>query len=270
MRVGRRHREIARQIQVNTNIVHAQIVIPQRESFLKSLIHLHGNSLGLVLAGEAQEILHDAVGTLRLLVQFFRIFDALRRQLPAGGQQLAISKNGGKRIVQLMGDTRDELTHRGKSFAVKQLFLCPAEVFVSLASFFVEDRTIDRTGNLTADGNEQVHVGWGKLARSARSHDETADHAVLGPENHNVSGGNSFFDLRIAKNRRQREALSGDKGCMRVLDMLQQLRLHGNRGKMARVFGAMAGGRHAPQICAARVKEVKRGGVEAEKLGHLA
>ena len=78
MRVGRGHREVGSQIQVDTNIVHAQVVISKSQGFLEGLIHLHGNALRLVLARKAQEVLHDAVGALRLLVKFLGVFNSLR------------------------------------------------------------------------------------------------------------------------------------------------------------------------------------------------
>ena len=152
---------------------------------------------------------------------------------------------------------------------MQQLFLCPAQVFVSLACFFIKYGAIERAGNLATDGNEQVHVCRRKLPRRASSHDQTADDAVLGPENHNICSGNSFFDLGVAKNGGKRQALGRNKSGVCILDVLQQLRLHGDRWKMAGVFRAVPRSRNTPQLCAALVEKVERSSVQAEKLGHL-
>jgi len=69
VRIGGCHGEILRQVQVDTDVVHAQVIITQRQGLLQGLIDLHGDALRLVLAGKAEEILHNAVGALRLLIK---------------------------------------------------------------------------------------------------------------------------------------------------------------------------------------------------------
>src|SRR6266436_2693270 len=91
-----------------------------------------------MLAGKAKEILHDAVGTLGLLVKFVGILDALLSHLSAGGQQLAVTEDGGKRVVQFVRDTGDQLPDRCQLLAVEQLLLSAAQVFVGLASLHRE------------------------------------------------------------------------------------------------------------------------------------
>src|SRR5260370_22674669 len=79
---------------MNADVAHAQVIVAQGQSVLENLIELHGDALGLVLPREAQQVLHNAVSALSLLIKLVGIFDALRRQLTTGDEQLAISQNG--------------------------------------------------------------------------------------------------------------------------------------------------------------------------------
>ena len=97
--IGGGEGQIVGQVQVNADVAHTQVVIPERQGLFESLVDVHGNTFRLVLAGEAQEILVDAVRALGLLVEFIGILDPLRSHLPAGGQQLAVAKDGGQRVV---------------------------------------------------------------------------------------------------------------------------------------------------------------------------
>src|SRR5260370_5810665 len=185
-----------------------------------------------MLAGEAKEILHDAVRTLGLLVKFVGILDALLSHLSAGGQQLAVTEDGGKRVVQFVRDARDQLPDRCQLLTVEQLLLGAAQVFVSLASLLIEDGTLDGAGNLAADGDEQVHVGRRELTRRAAADDQTSNNAVFGPQNDDVFRNKLLPCLDVAENLRQRQALDGKKLRVRSLDVLHQLRLHGDGWKL--------------------------------------
>src|SRR5690349_13558385 len=156
-----------------------------------------------------------------------------------------------------MGHAGDELSYGSKSLAVKQLFLRPPKVLVSKARLFVKPRALDGTGDLAAHSYEQVHVRWRKLTRRTASHNETANHAILRPQDNDIRGSNSFFHLRIAENRRQRQALRGKERRMDFLDVLEQLRFHGNRRKMPGILRAMTRGRNAPQLGASFIKEIE-------------
>src|SRR5207253_9340005 len=93
-----------------------------------------------MLAGEAKEILHDAVCALCLLVKFVGVLHALLSHLSAGGQQLAVTEDGGKRVVQFVRDPGDQLPDRRQLLAVEQLLLGAAQIFVGLASLLIENR----------------------------------------------------------------------------------------------------------------------------------
>src|ERR1700687_3257174 len=201
--IGRSNGEILCQVQVDADIVHPQVIITQRQRLLESLVELHGSTLGLVLAGEAQEILNNTVGALCLLVKFVGILDALLSHLPAGSQQLAVTEDGGKRVVQFVRDTGDQLADRRQLLAVEQLLLGTAQVFVGLASLLIENRALDGARKLAANGDKQVHIGRGKLSGRAAADDQTSDDAVFGPQHDDVSVNNRLFELDVAENRRQ-------------------------------------------------------------------
>src|SRR2546425_9346910 len=213
---------------MDTDVVHAQVIVTHRQSLLQGLIDLHGDALRFVLAGKAEEILHDAVGALRLLVKFIGVLDSLLSHLSAGGQQLAVTEDGGQRVVQFVRDSGDQLPDRCQLLTVEQLFLRAAEVFGGLASLFIEIRALDGAGNLAAHGNEQVRVGRRNLPRRAAADDEAADDPVFGPQNDDVSRKKLFSCLDVAENLRQYQALNGKERRVRTLNVLHQLRLHGD------------------------------------------
>src|SRR6266849_1431874 len=237
--VGRGNGEILRQVQVDSDVVHTQVIITQRQRLFEGLVNLHLNTLRLVLAGEAQEILDDAVGALGLLVKLVGILDSLLSHLSTGGQQLAVAEDGGKRVVQFMRDAGDQLPDRRQLLAVEQLLLGAAQVFVGLASLLIENRALDGAGNLAANSDEQVHIGRRKLPRGAAADDQAADDAVFGPQNDDVRREKLLFDLGVTENRRKRQTLSGKKRRVRRFEVLHQLRLHRDRRKVPREFRTM-------------------------------
>ena len=86
MRINGCNGKVRAQIQIHTDIVHAQIVVAQCQRLLQRLINLHRNTLGLVLSGKTQQILDDSMGALGLFVEFVGVFDSLRPHLTARGQ----------------------------------------------------------------------------------------------------------------------------------------------------------------------------------------
>jgi len=68
---------------VQPNVAHAEIVVAEGQRILEHLVQANGDALRLVLARKAQEILHDSVSALRLLVELFAVFQTLRTDLAA-------------------------------------------------------------------------------------------------------------------------------------------------------------------------------------------
>src|SRR5437660_3168670 len=233
-------RQVFCKFQVYANVVHPQVVVAQREGLFEGLVDLDGNTFGFVLASEAQQVLHDAVGALRLFVKFVRIFHALLPHLSAGSEQLAVAENGGKRVIQFVRDSGNQLTNGRQLFAVEQLFLRAAQVFVRLARLFIENGALDGAGNLAAYGDEQVHVRRRELALCPAAYHQTANDSVFGPQDDDVGGKELFSCLGIAENLRKRQTLRGKKHGVHRADVLHQFRLHGNRRKITREFGTMS------------------------------
>ena len=112
-------REVGCKIQMHADLAHAQVIVAKGQSIFESGIEAHGNAFGLMLPRKAQKVLHDAVSALGLFVEFLGIAESQRPDLPAGGQQLAVAEDRGKRIIQLVGNAGNELPDGGKFFAVQ-------------------------------------------------------------------------------------------------------------------------------------------------------
>ena len=61
-----------------TMLLSFHVVFAKYERVFENLIQLHRSALGFVLTGEAQEILHDVMGALRLLIELFEVTRAAR------------------------------------------------------------------------------------------------------------------------------------------------------------------------------------------------
>src|SRR5258706_2296921 len=120
---------------------------------------MHWSALRFVLPRKAQKILHDTMSTLSLLVELVAIFQSLWTNLSAGSQQLAVAKNRREWIVQFVRHSGNQLAHRGHFLAVQKLFLHAPQVVIGLPGLVIEQRTLNRTGALTAHCNQQIDVG---------------------------------------------------------------------------------------------------------------
>src|SRR6266436_2677565 len=257
VRIGGRHGEILRQVQMDTDVVHAQVIITQCQGLLQGLIDLHRDALRLVLAGKAKEVLHDAVGTLGLLIKFVGVLDSLLSHLSAGGQQLAVAEDGGQRVVQFVSDSGNQLPDRCQLLAMEQLLLSTAQVFISLASLLIEIRAFNGAGNLAAHRDEQVDVRRRKLPRGAAADDQAAYNPVFGPQDHDVSGQKSFSCLNVAKNLRECQTLYGKERRVRSLNALHQLRFHGDGRKILSEFRTMSDRHNALQLGAFLFEQIE-------------
>ena len=136
------------------DIVGAEVVFTQRKRVFQNLIQLHGQALGLVLARETQQVLHDAMRSLRLLVELLDVIGALRADDIGRSQQLPVTQNRRQGIVQFVRHAGNELPDGGHFFALQELLLRAPQIFVRRASFFIELHFFDGDGNLAADGRE--------------------------------------------------------------------------------------------------------------------
>ena len=150
---------------MHANVLHSQVVVAKGESIFQNLVDVDRGALRLVLAREAQQVLHDTMGALRLFVQFIGVLDSLRTDLSARGEQLAVAENRRERIVQLVRYAGNQLPDGGHLFAMKQLLLRSAQIVVCLPSLFVQDTAIDGVRNLAADCDQQIDIGRRKFSR---------------------------------------------------------------------------------------------------------
>src|SRR5258708_501867 len=142
---------------------------------------MHWNALRFMLPRKAQKILHDTMSTLSLLVELVAIFQALRTNLSAGSQQLAVAKNRREWIVQFVRHSENRWAQRGNFLAVQKLFLHAPYIVISLAGLVVPQRPLDGPGDLAACRNQQIDVGRREIAGRPAAHHQPTDHFVLGP-----------------------------------------------------------------------------------------
>src|SRR2546426_12406659 len=119
-----------------------------------------------------------AVGLLwKLLV----VLDACRADVVTRGQQLAIAEDGRERVIQLMRYARNQLSDGGHLLALNQLFLRPAEIFIGLPRFLVQERFLDGGGKLRAGRGQQGQIGGSGFDERPGSHHPASEDAALGP-----------------------------------------------------------------------------------------
>ena len=75
--------KIRSEIQMHAVLAHAQVIIAQGKCVFEDGVYEDGDAFRFVLTREAQQILHDAVGALRLLVELFSVTEGLRPHFPA-------------------------------------------------------------------------------------------------------------------------------------------------------------------------------------------
>ena len=94
--------------------------------------HIDKNFFRRVLLREAKQVCDQVAGAACLLTDFL----GYSRLLAFGclrGQQLGVAENGGKRIINLMGRSGDELSEGRELFFLYEMRLQPLQVFVALA-----------------------------------------------------------------------------------------------------------------------------------------
>src|SRR5208282_530162 len=155
MGVGDHHGGLWSQLFFHGNVIDLEIVVAQGQRFFQHLPDIHLGTLGFALTREGKEILHHAVGSLRLFEHLANV--VLRAVVQAFTfQQLRVPENRGQRIVQFVSDACDQLAYRGHLLALQKLFLGAPQIFVGLASLFVQANFFDGGRQLPADRNQQV------------------------------------------------------------------------------------------------------------------
>ena len=120
VRIGQGLRQVLREIGLHLDVAHAHLVGAQLERGLDDAVDRRHDALGLVLAGEGQEVLHDAGRPLGLVA------DALqgtreRRLLVLLQEELREPGDAGQRVVQLVRHARHQAADRRHLLVLQQL-----------------------------------------------------------------------------------------------------------------------------------------------------
>src|ERR1700685_3665108 len=153
------------------------------------------------------------MGALRLLVQLLEILRAARIDEFFRLQKLAVSKDGGERIIQLVSYARDELAHGGHFLALQELLLSETKRVIGLAGLFEQTRLLYGGGDLIRGSGEQIEFGGGKFPQATRAHEENANDAIIRPQDDHLGGLETLIVPEIAKQFGQRGSGTGkDRG----------------------------------------------------------
>ena len=248
------------ELPVNYDIVKLHIEFAKNQRVLQYLVQLDRRAMGLLLPREAEQIQHDVMGALRLFVEFFQILRAAALDEFLGLQQLAVTKDRGERIVQLMRDPGDQLAHRRHLLALQELLLGTSQRVVSFARFFEQQRFVDGGGDLVADGRMQIQLGGGERSRIAVAHDQHPHDAILGPQDHDLRFLNSFLVVQLANFLRQRGQRAGQQrgpGLANLIELAWR-NLHGEFGACGVGFVTHRSG--APQHTRGLIEQIDGSG----------
>ncbi len=100
-----------------------KIIAAQFDRLPQNAVHLHELPLHRPLSREAQQILHDIFGPLRLLQNNLQIFPRRNRYLGILQQQIRKTQYRRQRVIHFMRHARDQPPNRRHLFAVCQLGL---------------------------------------------------------------------------------------------------------------------------------------------------
>ena len=99
-------------------------------------------ALRLVLAGETEQTLYDAMGALRLFVELGNVVGGALLGELAGLQHLCVAQDGSEGIVQFMRHAGDQLAHGSHFFALQKLFLGMTQGFVGFRVIQEQERIV--------------------------------------------------------------------------------------------------------------------------------
>ena len=173
VRIGHDRRERFLYLAFHPNVVHAEVIITQRQGFVEHSPQVDFRFLRLALPGKREQVLHHAVGSLGLFEQLAdKILSAFAQ--PLAFEQLRVAEDRGERIVELVGDAGNQLPHRRHLLALQELFLRQAKVLVGAAAFLVQAYLFESGGQLPRDGNQQAFIAGIEFAGfSATDSDHT-------------------------------------------------------------------------------------------------
>ncbi len=255
---------------LDLDVVDLQIVVAQGQSFIQHLADIHLLLLRLALAGERQQVLHHAMSALRLLEEFADEVGGAVRQ-PFAFQQLGIAQNRGQRIVQFVRYSGDQLSDRRHLFALQQLLLGVAQVFVGAAGFFVEPDFLDGGGQLPADRDQQTLVVAGVLAALPAADTHNADGFVFAPQQHPDPGRQPVGANELRHQRgKMRQIVGGDHLGARTGHQIAKAIGEFDFGEAGALGAALSPTGAAAEGGFVGVAKIDRTGLRAQQRDHLA
>ena len=123
--IGRDLDGLGREVLDHLDRADPELVGEEVERLVHELAEPHGTLLGRLLAGERQQVLHDLRGALGLRVDLAQPpLDALR-EVGRGREEVGEAGDDRERVVQLVGDARDEAAERRELLALAHPLLGP-------------------------------------------------------------------------------------------------------------------------------------------------
>ena len=111
------------QLLVQLDAAEPEVVGDEQGGAFHHGVQVHPGRLGRLLPGEGQQILHDESGARGLLVHHPQVLPVARPEIFSLEQELRQSRDRGERVVELVGDAGDQLSHRGQLFVLDELGL---------------------------------------------------------------------------------------------------------------------------------------------------
>ena len=183
MRIGDHRRQGGMKISLDHDVVDLQIVIAQGDGIFDNVAQIDMRFMGLVLAGKRQQILHDSLGPLGLLVKFPHIIGAALFQL-LHFQKLRVADDGGQRIIQFVSNARDQLADGRHLLALQKLFLGAAQVLIRFSGFVVELDFLNGGGKLATNADQYALVGGAEFALRPAAGAQQTQNFFLAPQDH--------------------------------------------------------------------------------------
>src|SRR5205823_6942013 len=107
MRITPRVRQVLEEIGGNNNVIDALLILTQLDDISNRIVQVECDALGFCFCRQAQKVLNDFSGPFGLR-QYDVNHPASPRLQFAARNQLRVPKNTCQRIVQFVGDSRDE------------------------------------------------------------------------------------------------------------------------------------------------------------------
>src|SRR5579872_5970857 len=205
------------------------------------------------------------MSSLRLLEQ---LIDELCSSLvqALAFKKLCVAKNRSQWIVQLVRHACNQLSHCRHLFALQQLFLGLAQVFVSATSFFIEANFLDGRSQLAANRYQQVFIVAAVDSALAAADSHHAYRHVLAPQQHPYPGTEAVGTDEVGDRRRQvRKVFHGDDFSAGASHQITEPTMELNFSQAGAIGDALSPTGATTKRGLIRIAQVNRSGLRAEQ-----